>query len=253
MSRITLEICVDDEAGILAAAQGGADRIELCAALALGGLTPSAGLMQLAADSPLPAMAMIRPRAGDFVWTRTERTALRAEIAATRAAGLAGVVVGASLPDGRLDGETLEDLVRAAEGLDVTLHRAIDLTPDAAEAMALCAKLGINRVLSSGGAETALKGIDRLAAMARAAPGVTVMPGGGVSAENVTILAERLTLTEVHASCSAPLPAAGNPLVERFGFRPPGARGTDAGRVRALRRVLDQIAAAPPRGRGADA
>jgi len=253
MSRITLEICVDDEAGIAAAAAGGADRIELCAALALGGLTPSAGLMLLAAESPLPALAMIRPRAGDFVWTRAERAAMRAEIAATRAAGLAGVVIGASLPDGRLDGETLEDLLKAAEGLDVTLHRAVDLTPDPVEAMALCAGLGIARVLSSGGAQTALQGIDRLAAMARAAPGFVVMPGGGISAENVTILAENLSLTEVHASCSVPLSLAVHPLVERFGFRPPGARGTDAGRVRALRRVLDQIAAAPPTARGGHA
>lgn len=248
MSRITLEICVDDADGIRAAAEGGADRIELCAALALGGLTPSAGLMRLAAEGPLPAMAMIRPRAGDFVWTRAERAALRAEINAARAEGLAGVVIGASLPDGRLDGETLEELMQAAAGLDVTLHRAIDLTPDAAEAMALCARLGIRRVLSSGGAATAREGISRLSDMARAAPGVVVMPGGGVSAENVAILAESLPLAEVHASCSAPRPAPLLPQVTAFGFQPPGARGTDVARVQALRRALDQIAASRPAG-----
>lgn len=246
MTRITLEICVDDAAGIMAATGGGADRMELCAALALGGLTPSAGLMHLAAESPLPVMVMIRPRAGDFVWSRAERAAMRAEIAATRAAGLAGVVIGASLPDGRLDGETLEDLMKAAAGLDVTLHRAVDLTPDPAEAMALCASLGIGRVLSSGGARTALLGIDRLAAMTRAAPGVVVMPGGGINAENVALLAEKLGLAEVHASCSAPLPDPENPNITAFGFQPPGARRTDVARVRALRWTLDQIAAAKP-------
>ena len=84
MSRILLEICVDDAAGLAAARAGGADRVELCAALALGGLTPSAGLMALAARSGLPVMAMIRPRAGDFVWTPEERAAMRTEIAAAR-------------------------------------------------------------------------------------------------------------------------------------------------------------------------
>jgi copper homeostasis protein len=246
MTRITLEICVDDAAGIAAAAQGGADRIELCAALALGGLTPSAGLMALAAEGPLPAMAMIRPRAGDFVVTRDERRAMRAEIAAVRAAGLAGVVIGASLPDGRLDGDTLEELVAEAAGLDITLHRAVDLAPDVAEAMALCARLGIGRVLSSGGALTAAAGIDRLAAMA--GQGVSVMPGGGVNAGNAALFAGRLPLREIHASASAPLAAAADPRVMQFGFQPPGARGTDAAAVRALRQALDQIAASRPAG-----
>ena len=152
------------------------------------------------------------------------------------------MVIGASLPDGRLDGETLEELVKAAEGLEITLHRAIDLTPDVTEAMAICASLGIPRVLSSGGAQSALEGVARLTGMARAAPGIVVMPGGGVNAENVSVLAESLPLSEVHASCSAPLPAPLLPQVTAFGFQPPGARGTDAGRVRALRDVLDQIA-----------
>ncbi len=107
MSRILLEVCVDDAAGISAAAAGGADRIELCAALALGGLTPSAGLISLASECGLPCMAMIRPRAGDFVWSPAERRAMQAEIAAVRQAGLAGVVIGASLPDGRLDKDCL--------------------------------------------------------------------------------------------------------------------------------------------------
>lgn len=246
MTAITLEICVDDAAGLAAAAAGGADRIELCAALALGGLTPSAGLMALAAEGPLPALAMIRPRAGDFVWSGAEVRAMRAEIAAARAAGLAGVVIGASLSDGRLDGAVLSDLVAAADGLDITLHRAIDLVPDVAEAMALCADLGIKRVLSSGGALSALAGIARLADMVR--PGLVVMPGGGVNAGNAAAFAAHLPLTEIHASCSAPLAAPADARITSFGFQPPGARGTDAGAVRALRAALDQIAASRPSG-----
>ncbi len=248
MSRILLEICVDDAAGLAAARAGGADRVELCAALALGGLTPSAGLMALAARSGLPVMAMIRPRAGDFVWTPEERAAMRTEIAAARAAGLAGVVIGASLPDGQLDAATLADLVASAAGLEVTLHRAIDLTPDPVAAMRLAADLGIRRVLSSGGARTALAGLARLRAMAKAAPEVTVMPGGGISAANAAEFAAGLPLREIHASGSAPLTAPLLPQIADFGFQPPGARATDAGAVRALRQALDQIGASRPAG-----
>ncbi|MGA0540430.1 copper homeostasis protein CutC [Neotabrizicola sp. VNH66] len=246
MSRILLEVCVDDAAGIAAAAEGGADRIELCAALALGGLTPSAGLMALAARGPLPALAMIRPRAGDFVWSPDEVEAMEAEIAATRNFGLAGVVIGASRPDGRLDGDVLARLMRAAEGMEVTLHRAVDLTPDPAEAMDLCARLGLRRVLSSGGAATALDGASRLRQMQ--GHGATVMPGGGITADNIAALAAEIPLTEVHASCSSPLPPPALRQVREFGFQPPGARGTDAAKVRALRHALDQISASRPPG-----
>ena len=244
---ITLEVCVDDTAGICAAVDGGANRIELCAALGVGGLTPSAGLMQIASEAPLPAMAMIRPRAGDFVWTATERAGLVAEIHAVQMAGLAGVVIGASLPDGRLDGETLEQLVQAADGLDITLHRAIDLTPDIDEAMHICAELGVKRILSSGGAKTALAGLDRLAAMAEK-PDITVMPGGGVNAANVTDFAARLLLTEVHASCSVNAPAPHNPKISDFGFQTTDARATDVSSVTALRKALDQIAGSSTSG-----
>ena len=248
MSRIILEVCVDDAAGIAAAAQGGADRIELCAALGLGGLTPSAGLMALAAQAGLPTLAMIRPRAGDFVWSRDEMAAMRAEIGAARDAGLAGVVIGASLPDGRLDAAQLAELVKVAQGMDITLHRAIDLTPDPVEAMRLVRDLGIRRVLSSGGARSAVEGIERLAAMAEAAPEVVVMPGGGVSEANAALLASRLPLAEIHASCSVAAPVPALPQVSEFGFQPAGARATDAARVYALRVALDQIAASRPEG-----
>lgn len=248
MTRILLEVCVDDAAGIAAAAEGGGDRIELCAALALGGLTPSAGLMALAAEAPLPAMAMIRPRAGDFVWSGAEVRAMKAEIEAARSFGLAGIVIGASCPDGRLDRDTLAAFVETAQGLDITLHRAIDLTPDPVGAIAICEALGIRRVLTSGGEKTALQGLDRLAAMTAAAPGVTVMPGGGVNADNVSQFAERLPLREVHASCAAPSPAPSDPRVEAFHFQPPDARRTDPDKVRALRAALDQISASRPPG-----
>jgi len=240
MTRVLLEICVDDHAGLEAARAGGADRVELCSALPLGGLTPSAGLMMLAALSPLPVMAMIRPRAGDFVWSNAEHEAMRVEIAAARMAGLAGVVIGASNPDGTLDAPMLADLVRHAAGLDITLHRAIDLCPDPLAAIRLCAALGIPRVLTSGGAVTAVAGLTRLQAMT--GQGVTVMPGGGISADIVDGLTG-FPLTEVHASASVPAASATDAKVMAFGFQPPDARVTDAGRVAALRARLDQYPA----------
>ena len=237
-----LEVCVDDAAGIAAAVRGGADRIELCAALALGGLTPSAGLMALAAKAPIPVMAMIRPRAGDFVWSAEERLALRAEIRAVKAAGLAGVVIGASRPDGSLDGDCLQELMAEAAGLDVTLHRAIDLVPDPLAALALCRDLGLKRVLTSGGAQSVAEGLERLALMAREAPDLTILPGGGVNEAILpALLAAIPHLREVHASCSVALPPPALAQIERFGFQAKGAKGTDAARVRALRSALDRL------------
>ena len=108
--RITLEVCVDTPEGFEAAVAGGADRIELCAALDLGGLTPSPGLMALAAKASTPVYAMIRPRAGDFVFGLGDEAAMLGDIDAVRSAGLAGVVIGANLADGRLDVALLERL-----------------------------------------------------------------------------------------------------------------------------------------------
>jgi len=239
-----LEVCVDDAGGLAAAIEGGADRIELCAALALGGLTPPPGLMALAARAPIPVMAMIRPRAGGFVWSAQEGRQMRDDIAAARAAGLSGVVIGASLADGRLDADLLAELVAEARGMDLTLHRAIDLVPDRDAALGLCRALGIGRVLTSGGARTAAEGARALAAMA--GQGVTIMPGGGIAADTAAALVRATGAREIHASCS--VPATPDVRLMAFGFLPPGQRRTDVDKVRALRQALDQIGAGPPSG-----
>ena len=161
MSRILLEVCVDDPEGLAAARAGGADRLELCAALALGGLTPSPALVAEAARTETPALAMIRPRPGDFVWTPAEAPPWRPRSHCSAPSASGGVVIGASLPDGRLDGPTLARLLAAARGLDVTLHRAVDLAPDAEEAVSLAIALGIPRILTSGGAASVADGLPR--------------------------------------------------------------------------------------------
>ena len=234
---MTLEVCVDTAEGLAQAVAGGADRIELCAALAVGGLTPSAGLMALAAGCGVPVVAMIRPRAGDFVWSEVEVGMMEAEIAAVRAAGLAGVVLGASLPDGRLNVPVLRRLVAAAAGLELVLHRAIDLTPDMSAALEEAVALGFHRILTSGGETTAEAGAARIAALvAQAAGRITVMPGSGVTPGNAAML-KGLGIAEIHASCSASTPALGR--VVEMGFAPRVQRQTDAGAVRALRQALE--------------
>lgn len=236
MAKVVLEVCVDGPDGLAAAVAGGADRIELCAALGLGGLTPTAGLMALAARCGVPCHVMIRPRAGDFVFSAPEVGVMRGDIRAARAAGLPGVVLGASEADGRLDRAVLAELVAEAAGMDVTLHRAIDLCPDKGAAVDLALALGFRRILSSGGARTAAEGVGVLAAMmARAGEACVIMPGAGVSAETLAALAD-LPLREVHASCSSAVAVGGQAL--SFGFQTGAERRTDRGKVAALKAAL---------------
>ena len=233
---VTLEVCVDTSAGLAEAIAGGADRIELCAALALGGLTPSAGFMAEAAACDLPVMAMIRPRAGDFVFSDRELAQMEVDIATARAAGLAGVVLGASLPDGRLDLRALHRLKAAAGPLDCTLHRAFDLAPDQAEALEQAVALGFSRVLTSGGERTAEAGTDRIAALLAQARGrISIMPGSGISPANAARFVAMGT-AELHASCGRTIPATDRAV--ELGFAPAAGRHTDAAAVRALRHCL---------------
>jgi copper homeostasis protein len=234
-----IEVCVDTPAGLAAALAGGADRIELCAALGLGGLTPSTGFMRLAAGSAVPDHRMDRHRPGNFVCSPDDLAVMAADIAAARDCGMAGVVFGASLPDGRLDRGALAGLVAATSGLSLTLHRAFDLVPDMSEALETAIALGFHRVLTSGGATTAVAGIDRLVALqAQAAGRIGILPGSGINAETAAGLAP-LAPDEVHASCSVPLVMTGRGV--DLGFGPRHDRGTDAARVRALRQALHRV------------
>jgi len=238
MSATLLEICVDDAEGLAAAIAGGADRIELCSALELGGLTPVPGLVALAARAPVPVHAMIRHRPGDFVFSAAEAEVLLADIAAMRAAGLAGVVLGASRPDGSLDAGLLARLSAAAGEMRRTLHRAFDIVPDFAAATETAVALGFSAILTSGGAPSALAGIEVLAAVSeRAAGRIAIMPGAGIAPETVPALRARLPLPAVHASCSVPAGPA-SPAAARLGFDSPARRRTDSAKVAALKAAL---------------
>lgn len=233
-----LEVCVDDAAGLATAIAGGADRIELCAALELGGLTPAPGLMALAGKAPVKVRAMIRPRPGDFVFGKADIAAMLGDIAAARAAGLSGVVLGASLADGRLDIETLEILAAAASGLDKTLHRAIDLVPDMAEAVEQAVALGFDTILTSGRAASALAGIEEIALAQRIAAGrLTVMAGAGIHAGNARDILARVPLGALHGSCSEAAPAAST-AAARLGFESVGRKATSVAKVAALKAAM---------------
>ncbi|SEN78572.1 copper homeostasis protein [Duganella sp. CF517] len=239
-AAITLEVCVDNVEGLSAAIAGGADRIELCGALEVGGLTPTSGLLRVAAASPLPVVAMIRPRSGDFCFDDVEVQLMLNEIDTVAAIGLQGVVLGASLRNGELDHRTLERLARRARDhrLETTLHRAIDLCPDLAAATRLAIDLGFARILTSGGAPRALEGLNGLQRCFDAAGDrITIMPGAGINADNVDRLLHKLPVREVHASCSAPV-AASTPPVRAFGFDTGARRQTSVAHVAALRAAL---------------
>ncbi|MBK1867125.1 copper homeostasis protein CutC [Aestuariivirga sp. YIM B02566] len=200
-----LEVCVADAESLAAAIAGGADRIELCSALELGGLTPAPGLMRLAAQAPIPVYAMVRPRSGDFVFSSDELDVMRADIDAISGAGLAGAVIGASRRDGTLDEDMLQHLRDHAQGLGLTLHRAFDLVPDFAPAIETAIGLGIERILTSGGARSVPEGIPALRSIHAMARGrISVMPGGGLTAENAGELLKAVPVMEVHSSCSLP-------------------------------------------------
>lgn len=203
--RPLLEVCVDSALSLAAARRGGADRIELCSALALDGLTPSKGLMEIASKLDRPVYAMIRPRDGDFVFSSADVDIMLRDIDAARAAGLKGVVLGANRPSGELDASVLARLCHHALGLGMTLHRSIDLVPDPLDAVDLAMELGFERILTSGGAQTAQDGADRIARMvAHAGERLSIMAGSGVSPANAREILRRTGVNELHGSCSAP-------------------------------------------------
>ncbi|WP_284165772.1 copper homeostasis protein CutC [Frigidibacter sp. SD6-1] len=237
-ARVVLELCVETPAGIEAAIEGGADRIELCAALALGGLTPSAALMAFAGRSGLPVTALIRPRAGGFRYDKMELQVIADDIARARAAGLAGVTIGAGGLDG-LDLAAMERLVRAADGMDVTLHRVFDLVEDKARALEAARALGVARILTSGGAASAAQGTATLSALVRQAAGRPgILAAGGIRAETVRALLDATGVLEVHASCGRAAPSTAGELA--FGFAGADRQMTDLAAVRALRTALDR-------------
>lgn len=199
-----LEVCIESLASAHAARKGGADRLEVCSALGLGGLTPSIGLVSAIQDSlDLPAMVMIRPRHGDFCYSLGEWTQMEQTIHLVKELGVQGVVFGCLHQDNSLDVASTALLVKAADGMEITFHRAFDLVPNPHEAMESLIELGITRILTSGQAATAWEGRELIRQLVEQADGrISILPGAGISAENVTDLIDYTGVTEVHSSGS---------------------------------------------------
>ncbi|KQR11837.1 copper homeostasis protein CutC [Cellulomonas sp. Leaf334] len=210
-----LEIAVQDVAGAVLAAELGADRLELCAALAAtGGLTPSIGLLDAvvgALPSHVGVHVLVRPRAGSFVYTADEVDVQVRDVRAAVRAGAAGVVVGALTPRAAVDRAVVARLVDAADGREVTFHRALDTVPRLEPALDDLVALGVVRVLTSGGAPRSIDGLDRLrSTVAHATGRLQVMAGGGVRPVDVGALVAA-GVDAVHLSASRHVDESGGP------------------------------------------
>ncbi len=232
MERVAYEVCVESVSDARAAERGGAARVELCAGLLEGGTTPSHGMMEATrAAVRIPLFALIRPRPGDFGYTDEEVAVMERDISLARQAGLDGVALGILTSAGVIDTERVAKLVREARPLAVTFHRAFDLARDRREALEAVRSLGIARLLSSGGAASALDGVANLRELVlQAGEDVTIVAAGGVRAHNVCRIVAASGVRAVHGSASSG---------ETVGFQ--GRRTTDERLVHGVVRALEAL------------
>ena len=208
-TNIKLEICAASIESALAAEKGGADRIELCAALSEGGLTPSPGIIKYACENlSIPVFVLIRPRTGDFYYSNAEFETMLADIKASKEYGAKGVVCGMLNTDGTIDYLRMKMLVEVAKPMEVTFHRAFDMAKKPFVALEEVIKLGCTRILTSGQANSAAQGVELLAQLVKEARDrIIIMPGSGIRPENLSDLAKKTKASEYHLSASATIPS----------------------------------------------
>lgn len=221
---IELEICCTSVEQVQRAAEAGATRVELCAALELDGLTPSAGMIYAARRTlkNTQLYPIIRPRGGDFVYSSEELAVIAADIAVAAEAQCDGVVFGILTPSGRVDTAACAPLIKAAHtaGLGTTFHRAFDRVTDPSEALEEVIELGFDRVLSSGRAATAPEGTAALRKLFEQAAGrIQVMAGGGITVENMAELIARTGVEALHGTFRQALDAAAAKIVAQAAKR----------------------------------
>ena len=206
--RFTLEISVETLEAALAAERGGADRIELCRNLSIGGVTPGADILRaVRAQVRIPIFSMIRPRAGDFVYSTAEFAEMKRSIIGAKESGMDGVVLGILTKDHRVDVRRTQELVEFAKPLPVTYHRAFDESADLHRALEDVIQSGAKRILTSGGAKSALEGAAMLTELIEAAGDrIVIVPGAGISARNIDQVAQQTGAREFHSGLSAVLP-----------------------------------------------
>ncbi|MGO4831717.1 copper homeostasis protein CutC, partial [Rhizobiaceae sp. 2RAB30] len=204
-----IEVCVEGIDGLLAAQAAGADRVELCASLLEGGITPSFGTVKEALSlATIPFHVIVRPRGGDFLYSDGEYRSMLADVEALRDLGVAGVVVGCLRADGTIDEERMAELARRAGPLNVTCHRAFDMTRDPAEALEALVRCGIGRVLTSGQRDTAIEGASLLAQLvAQAAGRIIILGCGALDPSNIGAVRNQTGLSEMHFAALHDVPS----------------------------------------------
>ncbi|KRB29834.1 copper homeostasis protein CutC [Mesorhizobium sp. Root695] len=205
-----IEICVEGIDGLLAAQAAGADRVELCASLIEGGITPSLGTVRAALEqASVPFHVMVRPRGGDFLYSDTEYASMLADVSALRDLGVPGVVFGCLNADGTIDEVRMSELTHAACTLNVTCHRAFDMTRDPSKALESLIRCKVGRVLTSGQRDTAVEGVSLLAHLVRQAGDRIVILGcGGLDLHNIAEVRSKTGLSEMHFAALKDVPSA---------------------------------------------
>jgi copper homeostasis protein len=205
-SRVLVEVCAGSVADIESAMAAGADQIELCAALELGGLTPPLGLVESAlAASPLPMIVMLRPRSGGFCYDRHEFAAMRRDAERFLQLGVAGIAFGILNQEGQIDVPRCRQFVEQAAGRETVFHRAFDFVTDQRAALDNLVDLGCTRVLTSGGAPTALDGAAAISGLVQLSAGrIEIIAGGGIGPENVVEVVKNTGCRQIHIGAGAP-------------------------------------------------
>ena len=243
MGTCLIEIAANSVASALAAQAGGAGRVELCAALELGGLTPSHATIAMARERlRIPLYVLIRPRAGDFRYDDDECEAMRRDIETCVALGCDGVVLGVLDADGDVDMERCYSLIAAAAHLGITFHRAFDLVRDPHRALDDVIALGCERVLTSGGQASAMEGAAQIRELvAQAAGRIGIMPGAGVTDRNIAALATATGAREFHASAKRQRPSGMRHRPPLLADMQAGELRSDVEQVRALVHALQSM------------
>jgi len=206
--RYLLEISVETLEAALAARRGGADRVELCGNLSIGGVTPSIEAMRTVREQVhIPIFAIIRPRGGDFVYSEGESAEMKRSVAEAKRARMDGVVLGILTKDRLVDIERTRELVAIARPLPATFHRAFDDCANLREALEDVVQTGASRILTSGGAKSALEGAAILAKLVAAAGNrITIVPGAGISDSNIARVVKETRAREFHSGLGTVLP-----------------------------------------------
>ena len=209
MTKPLIEICVEGIDGFAAAQAAGADRVELCASLLEGGLTPSMGVVrQVLKIARIPFHVIIRPRGGDFLYSELEYQTMLDDVRACRDLGVAGVVFGCLTAAGDIDEARMTALTEAARPMKVTCHRAFDMTRNAEDAIEALVRSGVDRVLTSGQRDTALEGLDILKRTHDAARGrIVIMACGGLDAQNIAQVLAGSEADELHFAALHTVPS----------------------------------------------